>query len=259
MYSLRPLPARYKTLFSSCFTFSLCLLAGCSGGVLKFTAGAVATIDIAENSDGKVWQASVTLDGAGSISGLSFKLGGPDSDKFSINATSGEVYLREAVDYEQPEDADKNNEYQVTIEATANNQVVEQNLRVHITDVSLPKVEMVQPKLNENLAKGIDIDVQSVVRLYDAESNQALNAGSVYLNGQPLQQSSTNPQEFTGAVIVPAAGMDVLLEGKFDSAHSVAAHGKIFNKSSAVSPVNFGVVPGAYLFTWMIMIRQYQN
>ena len=66
-----------------------------------------------------------------------------------------------------------------------------------------------------------------MVRLYDAESNQALNAGSVYLNGQPLQQSSTNPQEFTGAVIVPAAGMDVLLEGKFDSAHSVAAHGKI--------------------------------
>ena len=32
------------------------------------------------------------------------------------------------------------------------------------------------------------------------------------LNGQPLQQSSPTPQEFTGAVIVPAAGMDVLLE-----------------------------------------------
>ena len=41
---------------------------------------------------------------------------------------AGRFTLREAVDCEQPEDADKNNEYQVTIEATANNQVVEQNL-----------------------------------------------------------------------------------------------------------------------------------
>ncbi len=243
-----PVPNLSKALFSSCFTFALCALAGCNGGVLKFTAGASASVLVPENTDGKVWQASLVLDGPGSLTGVSYMLSGPDQDKFSINTSTGDILLREAADFEQPADADKNNEYRVNIEASANNQTVTQSLQVQVTDVSLPKVELIQPKLNENIAKGADFTAQVVVRLYDAESNQTLSAGSVHFNGQPLLQDAANGQLFKGDVEVPAAGIDVLLEGAFAGAHRVSAKGKFFNIKSAISPVNFGVVPGKYIF-----------
>jgi DNA-binding beta-propeller fold protein YncE len=75
-----------------------------------------------------------------------------------------------------------------------------------------------------------------------------LNAGSVRLNGQPLVQDTANGQLFKADVEVPAAGMDVLLEGAFAGAHRVSTKGKFFNIESAISPVNFGVNPGQYLF-----------
>ncbi|HNG61478.1 MAG TPA: cadherin repeat domain-containing protein, partial [Cellvibrionaceae bacterium] len=237
-----------KALFSSCFAFALCALAGCDGGVLKFTAGTSASVKVPENTDGKVWQASVVLDGPGSLTGLSYRLSGPDQDRFSINTATGEVSLREAADFEQPGDADKNNEYRVTIEASANKQTVVQSLQVQVTDVSLPKVELVQPKLNENIAKGADFTAQAVVRLYDAESNQTLSGGAVYLNGQALQQDAKDTQLFTGILSVPTVGIDISLVSTFDGGHSISAQGKIFNKLSALSPDIFGVNPGFYLF-----------
>lgn len=248
MHLFHPFPRLGQTLLSSCLAFSLCSLAGCSGGVLKFTAGANASVKVQENTLGKVWHASVTIEGPGSIYGLNYKLGGPDQDKFLINTTTGELAWREAVDFEQPEDADQNNEYQVNIEASANNQTAAQSLYIHLEDVSIPQVELVKPKLNENLAQKTDVQVNAVVRLYDAESNQPLDSAAAFVNGQSLQQDVNNPQLFNGVVTVPAAGLDISLAGQYARAQSVRAQGKLFNKELAVSPVNFGVVPGSYLF-----------
>lgn len=226
----------------------LCSLAGCGGGVLKFTAGADASLRVQENTAGTVWKAQVTLDGPGSLAGLNYTLGGLDQDRFLINTVTGDVSFREAADYEQPMDLNKDNEYRLSIVARANNQTAEQQLVISVENSTLPKIQLVTPRLNENLAQKTDTQVNALVRLYDAESDSTLDSGSVYVNGRALLQDANNPQLFRGEITVPAAGMDIRVQGTYGSRQTVSVQGKLFNKLSAVSPDYFGVNPGQYLF-----------
>ncbi len=226
----------------------LCSLTGCDGGSLKFTAGENAALKINENTSGIVWKAQVALQGSGNITGLNYRISGPDQDKFVINAATGELSLREAADYEQPMDADRDNQYRLNIEARANNQTIVQNLIVQITDVFTPKIQLISPRLNENLANKTDVQVNVLVRLFDAERNGPLDAGAASLNGQALIQDADNPQLFRGEFTLPAAGMDLMLEGRYADGQLLRLNGKLFNKLDAVSPDYVAINPSSYLF-----------
>lgn len=248
MLSIHSFNQWYKFLFTISAMLMVCSLLGCGGGVLKFAAGAKVSVDVKENTSSTVWKASVSLEGPGNLSGLSYSLSGPDQDKFFISSATGEVSFREMADYEHPTDADLDNEYRLIIEARANNQRVEQDVTVRIENAVIPKIQLIKPLLNENLGNKTDVQISAVARLYDAESNSPLNFSSVNLNGLALVQDANNPQLFHGEITVPAAGMEVSLEGKYDQGQKIQVSGKLFNKLDAVSPDYVAINPSSYLF-----------
>ncbi|MCV9964825.1 cadherin domain-containing protein [Pararhizobium sp. BT-229] len=92
---------------------------------------AAATIRIAENvSEVAVMQASDADKNA-----LTWSLSGADAKLFAIDAKTGKLTFKEAPDYEAPKDADKNNSYQVTVEASDGKLADTQSLTITVTDV----------------------------------------------------------------------------------------------------------------------------
>ena len=67
--------------------------------------------------------------------------GGADSSYFEINATTGEITFAES-DFENPQDADQNNTYEVTIRATDSSGLFdEQSISIEVDDVYEPSRE----------------------------------------------------------------------------------------------------------------------
>lgn len=63
--------------------------------------------------------------------------GGADATKFKIDSVSGELTFKKAPDYEKPQDANKDNVYEVTVKATADDgAATTQDIRVTVTDVT---------------------------------------------------------------------------------------------------------------------------
>ena len=98
-------------------------------GVLAI--GGMSSIDYPENGTGAVTTYTATGSDAGSaVWGLS----GDDAEVFDISA--GVLTFKTSPDYEAPVDADTNNEYMVTVEATGSeNSMDELSVMVTVTDV----------------------------------------------------------------------------------------------------------------------------
>jgi len=98
-----------------------------------FLAGDTQSIDISENNT------SVTVVRASDLDGdsLSFSIsGGSDSDKFSIDSSTGELNFVQAPDYEDPQDSDTDNTYVVDINVTDGTYAATQTIMVNVRDIS---------------------------------------------------------------------------------------------------------------------------
>ena len=99
-------------------------------------ASASVSIAVDENTASSVYTAQATDVDAGDT--LSYSISGTDRQLFSIDATSGALSFNQAPDYEQPTDADADNEYHLIITATdspVGNQS-QQSLTVSVTNLN---------------------------------------------------------------------------------------------------------------------------
>lgn len=221
-------------------------LAACQGGAVFFEGGASGQVNVNENTTAPVWKAIAKVTGTSSTAGITYRLRGPDAEQFSVN-TNGEISFRQAADFEHPLDADKNNEYQIEIEASANTQPAVQSLRITLEDVKKPKVALLQPKPYENVGKGDEVEVATRVRVFDAESNTPLNGLAVKQNSMTLQQDATDPSLWKGTILVPEGGVAFALSAILADGTELTSSAKLLNKRNSVSPEFLGVNPGVYL------------
>ncbi len=221
-------------------------LAGCQGGAVYFEGGAAGQVSVNENTAAPVWTAVARVEGASGPANITYRITGPDAEQFVINA-NGELSFKLAADFEHPQDADNNNEYRVDIEASANTKTAVQTLRVNVVDVKTPQVALVRPKPFENVGKGDELEVATVVRVFDAESNTPLQGLEVKQNFVSLQQDRADPSLWKGTMVVPENGVEFPLSAVLADGTELNANGKLLNKRNSLSPSFLGVNPGAYL------------
>jgi len=231
-----PLPRIFKPLALA----AMLSLTACAGGDIVFEGGSQANATVDENSSGVVWTAKVQVKGALDSKDVVFSLSGEDAALFALNPTSGALNFKAPPNFEAPLDTDKNNEYRVALEAKLNGVSATQGVRLRINNITQPVVELVQPKLNANVGKGETIEVDTVVRFYDAESKTPIHEGSLSLNGAPLVKSVADANLWTGKMLVPAGGAEFSLAGTSSKNKQVKLSGKFFNKANAIKPAGFG-------------------
>jgi hypothetical protein len=98
------------------------------------------TASFAENGTGTVLDNDATNGGDGtSDSGVTYSIGGTDAGAFSIDGSTGALAFNTAPDFENPADADSNNEYVVDVTADdgeASNNTATQTVTITVTDVT---------------------------------------------------------------------------------------------------------------------------
>ena len=110
------------------------------------SGGLTAAADVAENTTSVTIITATDVD-AGST--ITFNItGGVDSSFFSLNTTSGVLTFASAPDYENPADANTDNDYVVEVTATDGTNIDMQTITVSVTDV----VENISPTLSINSA-----------------------------------------------------------------------------------------------------------
>ena len=77
---------------------------------------------------------------------LSYSLLGVDAGAFNINSSTGEVTFKAVPNFEAPADADKHNDYQITVHMSDGTHAIDQSVVITVTDVAEP------------LARGKDVD-----------------------------------------------------------------------------------------------------
>lgn len=241
-------PLELTPLFKSATLISYCFsIAACMNNTVSFKQDQV-QINVAENTTGFVWQAK-----AQSIEepnqNLRYSLKGEDADLFSINATSGEIAFKTPADFELPTDANKNNEYQLDIEARTTANSALQHLYIKVNDVNKPTLNLEKPRPNENV--GADklgaITTEARVRFFDAESNMPLKNSSVSLNGVELSQDVADPQVWSGPVTVPENFLDVQVDAVHSEAPALSLTTKFLNKPYVSNPSFLGLKPEKYI------------
>ena len=98
----------------------------------------LATIDAAENQTAAGTVVAADSDSDDSVTGYAIT-GGADQALFEIGATSGELTFKSAPNFEDPQDTDTGNDYEVTVQATSGTDTREmtadQTITVTVTDV----------------------------------------------------------------------------------------------------------------------------
>jgi hypothetical protein len=95
--------------------------------------GATASVNVAENTTA-VTTVTASDPDVGDVPTFSIS-GGTDAALFSINSTTGELTFNTAPDYETPTDANTDNVYEVTVEASDGTNIDTQAISVTVTDV----------------------------------------------------------------------------------------------------------------------------
>lgn len=114
---------------------------------LAFTSPTTASID--ENTGGP--GDSFYTAGVNQPTGVTFSIsGGPDAALFEINATTGELNFLAAPDFEDPQDADTNNVYLFTLQATDGVQVATLDVEITVNDVAVAFTSSATVSLDEN-------------------------------------------------------------------------------------------------------------
>ncbi len=98
--------------------------------------GATASVSIAENSTAVTTVVATDIDPSPAVS-YSI-IGGADSAKFAINATTGVLTFVAAPNFESPTDAGGNNVYDVTVQASEGTATDTQAIAVTVTNVGVP-------------------------------------------------------------------------------------------------------------------------
>ncbi len=96
--------------------------------------GADASVNVAENATAVTKVVAIDGDRPAPMLGYSI-IGGADAGLFSIDPSTGVLRFNRAPDFESPRDADADNVYDVTVQATDGTFVTSQNLSVTVTDV----------------------------------------------------------------------------------------------------------------------------
>ena len=97
----------------------------------SITSGATFSVDENSTAAGTVTASDPNGDA------LTFSLsGGADQGQFSIDGSSGALEFTTAPDFENPTDADTNNDYEVQVSVTDGTESVNQNLTITVTDVA---------------------------------------------------------------------------------------------------------------------------
>ena len=105
-------------------------------------AAASETIQVPENTSGTVYTAAATdLDATDTIT---YSLSGTDSSYFTIDPTSGALSFQQAPDYENPQDQDANNFYELSIVASDGTNSASLALSIEILDTSERPPEITQ-------------------------------------------------------------------------------------------------------------------
>ena len=100
------------------------------------------TIQVPENTSGTIYTASATdLDATDTIT---YTLSGTDSSYFTIDPTSGALSFQQAPDYENPQDQNSNNDYELSIIASDGTNSASLALSIEILDTSERPPEITQ-------------------------------------------------------------------------------------------------------------------
>ena len=112
---------------------------------------------------------------------------GSDSDAFSISST-GVLTFKTPPDYENPVDADTNNVYMVTVEASDGPKTDDLAVTITVTDVDEPPLAPGQPVVSEESASSVSVT-------WTAPAND----GRPAITGYDYQYKKTDEQSWSGA------------------------------------------------------------
>ena len=112
---------------------------------------------------------------------------GSDSDAFSISST-GVLTFKTPPDYENPADADTNNVYMVTVEASDGPNTDDLAVTITVTDVDEPPLAPGQPVVSEKSASSVTVT-------WTAPAND----GRPSITGYDLQYKKTDERSWSGA------------------------------------------------------------
>ena len=147
---------------------------------------------VLDHSENSPWQRVMQASDADRpLSVLQWRIaGGADAARFEIDADSGELRLLGLLDREQPQDADRDNHYEVLIEVSDGRQAATQQLLLRITDVDeAPEIEIgllqvdqgMRLRLDESLLRAQDVDSAAdvlVYRVVAVENGRFVETGS---------------------------------------------------------------------------------
>ena len=125
-------------------------------------------LSILENRSGKLAEFSISVTDPNKI--FHYLLDGPDAGLFSINSVTGELFLVQSQDYENPKSSTGLNQYNIRIIATDGNLSVSQILTLQIMDVVDEKMDNTEGE-KENIItdepdsdSGIPVDGKFVIQ-----------------------------------------------------------------------------------------------
>ena len=241
-YSL--LTAALFRLFALIFMVAL---SACNGGAIVFDAGSQAVVGVDENTGGIVWKANASVAGAPNSAKLIYELKGADADAFLINSATGEVSFKKLADFEQPLDADKNNEYRIFIEAKAEAKSAVQQVSLRVNNVTQPVVELIKPQPFENVGAGDLVEVETLVKFYDAESNTPVIGGNITLNSKPMEASGEDAKIWKSKIAVAEGGVDLDISASADTNGAINRKEKLLNKRNAANVGFLWAVQGDWM------------
>ncbi|HMU68012.1 MAG TPA: cadherin repeat domain-containing protein, partial [Cellvibrionaceae bacterium] len=206
-----------------------------------------ARTNVNENTQSVFWTAKAQA--GANANQIKYSISGPDAAAFNFNETTGALSFKVAPDYEKPADADGNNEYIINITAQVGQSTADQNLRVTVNDITQASLALVSPKANANVGQGVPIDVETVVKVDDKESNGPLNSGKVTVNGVQLTQDSSDPTLWKGFVPVLSGVVQIQVEAVTADNLVLKESTQWTNSPGALKPEFMALVPGGYLAT----------
>lgn len=222
-------------------------ITGCDGGAIVFEAGTAARVDVAENTEGPVWQAKASVGGTSNSAKLIYELKGADAGALFINPANGAVSFKKPADFEQPVDADKNNEYLFSIEAKAEAKSAVQQVSLRVNNVTQPVVELIKPQPFENVGTGDSVEVEALVKFYDAESNTPVNNGNITLNSKPMEAASEDAKIWKSKIAVAEGGIDLDISASASTVGAINHKEKLLNKRNAANVSFLWAVQGDWM------------
>ncbi len=244
-------PASFNTLVTHALKITALALSiglvGCDGGAIVFDEGSNAHKEIDENTSGMVWSAKARIGNLANPGKLVYELKGVDADAFLINSATGEVSFKNPADFEQPLDADKNNEYLFSVEAKVDGKSALQQVSLRVNNVAQPVVELIKPQPFENVGTGDPVVVETLVKFYDAESNTPVVDGNITLNSMPMEAAGEDAKIWKSKIAVAEGGIDLDISASESNLGAINRKERIFNKRNAANVSFLWAVQGDWM------------